>query len=55
MSATTDKPPTSADWRRQPAYRVPTAALANDRLVGHTRWFGGEDGTRLLNRIRTRL
>ncbi|BAC73654.1 hypothetical protein AQJ43_14330 [Streptomyces avermitilis] len=30
-------------------------ALAYDRFVGHTRWFGGEDGTRLLNRIRTRL
>ncbi|MEU9470341.1 hypothetical protein AB0D78_27750 [Streptomyces avermitilis] len=30
-------------------------ARAYDRFVGHTRWFGGEDGTRLLNRIRTRL
>ncbi|MGW7042380.1 phosphotransferase enzyme family protein [Streptomyces avermitilis] len=30
-------------------------ALAYDRFVGHTRWFDGEDGTRLLNRIRTRL
>ncbi|MET7847195.1 hypothetical protein ABZT48_02905 [Streptomyces avermitilis] len=30
-------------------------ARAYGRFVGHTRWFGGEDGTRLLNRIRTRL